>query len=82
MKKIRGAYKKVDINEMLRSLNAQCAIETVVTICESLHRTPFQEELLAIFYCRNNNTYSQKEIDDDKFIIETSVIVRDRIIWD
>ena len=36
---------KVDINEMLRCLYAQSAIENVDTMSESLTKTPFQEEL-------------------------------------
>ena len=39
---IKGAYKKGDINEMLRSLYAQYAIEKFATIAESLNRTSFQ----------------------------------------
>ena len=41
---IKAAYKKVDINEMIRCLYAQYVIENVDTMSESLTKTPFQEE--------------------------------------
>ena len=41
---IKAAYKKININEMLRCLYAQSAIENKDTISESLIKTPFQEE--------------------------------------
>ena len=70
---IKGAYKKVDIHEMIRSLYAQCAIENIDTISESINRTPFQKELQVMFYIRSNGTYSTDDIDAEFRIKETSI---------
>ena len=42
---IKAAYKKVDINETIRCLYAQSAIENEETMSESLMQTDFQVEL-------------------------------------
>ena len=55
---IKAGYKDIDIDEMLRCLYAQCAIENVDTMSESLTKTPLQKELHAMDCPRNNNTYS------------------------
>ena len=78
---IKAAYKKVDINEMIRCLYAQCTIENIDTISESLIKTPFQEELQEMFFLRNNNTYSLNNIDADDKIKGTSITVSDPRTW-
>ena len=77
---IKAVYKNIDINEMIRCLYAQCAIENVETMSESLTKTAFQEELQAMFCKRNNKTYSVNEINVDYKIKGTSITVSDREI--
>ena len=77
---IKAAYKKIDINEMLRCLYAQCAIENKDTIYESLIKTP-QEELQAMFCLRNNGTYSLNDIDADYKIKGNFITVSDSRTW-
>ena len=74
---IKDAYKKFDINEMHRSLYAQCAIKNKDTISESLIKTPFQEELQAMFCFRKNCTYSLNNINAAYQIKGTSITVSD-----
>ena len=51
------------------------------TISESLIKTPFQEELQAMFYFRNDRTYSLNDIDADYKIKGTSITVSDPRTW-
>ena len=75
----KAAYKNIDINEMIRCLYAQSAIENKETMSESLTKTPFQEELQVMLHLRNNKTYSLNDIDADDKIKGTSIPVSSHI---